>query len=61
MQYCNIKKNDKLAERYYLKELLNRNSKYDILRCASNYSPKKLEDAYDWAKSNGYSTVWRPA
>ena len=58
---CNIKKNDKLAERYYLKELLNRNSKYDILRFASNYSPKKLEDAYDWAKSNGYSTVWRPA
>lgn len=58
---CNIRKNDKLAEKHFLNELVLRNSKFDILRFNHNYTAKKLEDAYDWANCNGYNTIWKPA
>lgn len=63
---CNLSKNDKLAEVYYLEQLIVRNQDLIENKELNNrndmelYVPEKLERLYDYSKKNGYITIWTP-
>lgn len=60
---CNRSKNDRLPDKRYLESLLQRNhiiySKYDEM--TKKHQQQVLRYAYEWAKKNGYDTIWEPA
>lgn len=63
---CNLQKNDKLADKSYLYELVDRNEKlisnfeqYEI-DFFNEYNPEKLERLYQYSSFNGYIDSWRP-
>lgn len=60
---CNNKKRDKLADRKYLIDLVERNSGMVIekqIDCA-HYQKARLLNIYDWAIKNGYDKIWVPS
>lgn len=64
---CNSSKSDKLPERSYLEEIIERNEqlihpiKTDQLnKQMQNYSPKKLIMLYDYSMKNGFDAIWTP-
>lgn len=61
---CNSKKSDKLANPIFLQNLVERNNQLIIGHNheieLKNYQENKLQNIYNWAKSNGYSEIWTP-
>ncbi len=55
---CNTAKNDNLADPLYLNELEIRNEQFKLN--SDSYTSSTLENAYQWAKKNGYSNTWKP-
>lgn len=61
---CNRKKNDKLPERGYLDNIIERNRHIivDLHRSEMrNYQASIISRVYDWAKLNGYDKEWKPS
>lgn len=65
-QTCNLKKNDKLAEENFLKNILDRNDLLSVrLKKAEeahfeSYTHEKIIDLYKFSNLNGISEVWSP-
>jgi hypothetical protein len=63
---CNLSKSDKLAEKYYLEALIDRNSElithFDVSQRNDMkiYSSNKLESMYKYSIQNGYTDFWIP-
>lgn len=58
---CNRSKNDRLPEKHYLDLLIQRNMKISIEhRDMKNYQHRMLSYAYNWARMNGYDSLWHP-
>ena len=61
---CNLHKNDKLAPMIYLEKLLERNKQIVLAngnaKDMGTYSARNLSAVYDWAKVNGYDSIWQP-
>lgn len=59
---CNRSKNDKLPDNRYLEILIKRNDKiyYKHKDMKKNYQQRMLRYAYEWAKKNGYDSIWEP-
>jgi hypothetical protein len=65
-QTCNLKKNDKLAAKKYLSDILYRNEILAVKLEDENkayfdfYKPEKIIDLYKYSNINGISEVWNP-
>jgi hypothetical protein len=64
---CNSSKSDKLPERSYLEEIIERNEQLihpmkidQINKQMKNYNPKKMIMLYDYSAKNGYNSIWTP-
>lgn len=64
---CNSTKSDKLPEREYLEDIINRNeelksrsSNEQIVKLMENYKQKKIIMLYDFSVKNGFDTLWTP-
>lgn len=61
---CNLSKNDKLPDIIFVDKITDRNNEIVLTNRVKNemktYSSTKLKAIYDWAKSNGYNSIWRP-
>lgn len=59
---CNVKKSDRLPADNYLGNIIIRNhqliaAQHERMR---NYKDSKLTNIYNWARVNGYNTIWTP-
>lgn len=61
-QRCNTSKNNKLAAREYLNNLVERNNHWvdENYTEMSSYEEEKLIHLYDYAIQNGFQSGWRP-
>ncbi|WP_163182523.1 HNH endonuclease [Neobacillus sedimentimangrovi] len=63
---CNLSKNDKLASKIFLEEIVDRNDKLlsiPELRKREDmqvYTSNKLKDLYHYSRENGFSDIWTP-
>lgn len=60
---CNRKKNDRLPDEIFLRNLIDRNQHIlvELHRPEmQNYHSKMISYAYNWAIINGYNDTWRP-
>lgn len=60
---CNLNKNDKLPNVFFLERIVDRNQALSINIHRSemkNYQAQKLFRIYEWAKENGYNDEWKP-
>lgn len=57
---CNRSKGDKLPDLVYLDTLIERNNNLLIKTDMNNYKSSKLQYVYNWAKMNGYNSIWSP-
>lgn len=62
-EHCNERKNDKLADRFYLKRLVERNRQLVITQDTRmiNYNEDNLVNIYNWAQLNGFESNWKPS
>ena len=60
---CNNRKRDKLADRKYLFDLVERNNGFIVERQidSGHYQKERLLNIYDWAIKNGYDRIWVPS
>ncbi|MFF2447486.1 HNH endonuclease [Neobacillus sp. NPDC058068] len=63
---CNLSKSDKLANKYFLKTVIDRNGSLITipeLRKREDmkvYTRNKLKDLYQYSMDNGFTDIWRP-
>lgn len=64
---CNSSKSDKLPEKTYLDQIIERNdslvaetSDQETGKLLTNYKPKKIIMLYDYSIKNGFDTIWTP-
>ncbi|WHY79940.1 HNH endonuclease domain-containing protein [Neobacillus sp. WH10] len=63
---CNLSKSDKLADKYFLETVIERNETIiSVLELRKRedmkvYSSKKLIDLYHYSVENGFTDYWRP-
>lgn len=59
---CNKRKRDKLADKKFLFDLIERNNSLiiEIQKNERNYQKDRLMNTYNWAIKNGYDKIWRP-
>ena len=61
--HCNRQKNDRLPDKIFLDNLVERNQHIIIETNKlemKNYQVRMVAYVYNWAKINGYDSVWKP-
>ncbi|MDR6123484.1 CRISPR/Cas system Type II protein with McrA/HNH and RuvC-like nuclease domain [Bacillus sp. SLBN-46] len=63
---CNLSKSDKLADKFFLETIIERNNNFIVipeLRVREDmkvYTNKKLKELYHYSVENGFTDVWMP-
>lgn len=60
---CNRRKNDRLPDRQFLANIVERNQHISVELHGSemrNYQARMIGYIYNWARNNGYDRTWRP-
>jgi len=59
---CNVRKNDRLAGKHYLDEIIVRNERIELNKYSDMkmYQSNRLISIYNWAMVNGYDNIWNP-
>lgn len=56
---CNTSKNNKIAQKDFLYNLIDRNEQLNTIIYMKNYNEKKLKHTYEYAIQNGFK-IWTP-